>query len=397
MNFNNPTPLQLGQTGSYHDLNWRVLGRVVLGVVEDGEIYYWHEFNLASDTGESATLVFERTERGPEWRWFTQFKPEVPLTATDADAVRVGERLNLEGADMRVSLVETSHIYFIEGQAPEGEEVGSEATYFNADRGDQMVVVSWTGNKVEYYRGETIPSRTVRAAFNLPSGLSGVPDGSLSRFSTNDGDGGNYWLPIIRNVVLVAIVLFLVLALFTKMTSRPGSGITRISAPPSPLSLGASGQLASVEYHITGHALQDLAEVNLRLAYHEYYLRDPQGHEAVLLAGLHPHDPDWVLFTPLHPFTPLTPYLAGAMRLGQVVNVAGLVVPVDELFTTTVQYAEFTGPPEAASGDTYYGFAGTRNTEILLASWNATGITFWQGQKLLARTVLTAFSPPPAH
>jgi len=396
MSFNNPTPLQLGQTGIYHDLNWRVIGRVVLGVVENGEIYYWNEFNLESDTGESATLVFERNERGPEWRWFTQFQPEVPLTATDAAAVRVGECLNLEDTDMRVTLVEASRIYFIEGQAPEGEHVGCEATYFNAERGDQMVVVSWTGDEVEYYRGRTIPSRTVRDAFNLPNGLSGVPDGSLSRFSANN-DSGNSWVPVIRNAVMVAIIFFLVVWIFKGISSRPNNGITRISASPSPLSLGASGQLASVEYHITGHALLDLAEVNLRLAYHEYYLRDPQGHEAVLLAGLHPHDPDWVLFTPLHPFNSLTPYQAGAVRLGQMVNVAGMVVPVDELFTTTVQYAEFTGPPEATSGDTYYGFAASQNGELLLASWNESGITFWKGQKFLPRTVLTAFAPPSGH
>jgi len=35
-------------------------------VVEDGEIYHWNEFNLLSETGETATLVFERTERGAE-------------------------------------------------------------------------------------------------------------------------------------------------------------------------------------------------------------------------------------------------------------------------------------------------------------------------------------------
>ena len=264
MSFNNPTPLQLGQTGSYHDLNWRVVGRVVLGVVENGEIYYWNEFNLESDTGESATLVFERTERGPEWRWFTQFQPEVPLTASDAAAVRVGERLNLEGKDMRVTLVETSRIYFIEGQAPKGEEVDCEATYFNAERGDKMIVVSWTGDEVEYYRGRTIPSRTIRQAFHLPTGLSGVPAGNLSRFSTKN-DSGNSWAPLVRNAVMVAMILFLVAWIFQGISSRPNNGITRISAPPSPLSLGASGQLASVNYHITGHALLDLAEVNLRL------------------------------------------------------------------------------------------------------------------------------------
>ena len=123
MNFKNPTYIHVGQSATYAGLTWQVLGRVVLGVVEHGETYYWHEFNLQSDTGDTATLVFERTERGAEWRWFTQFQPQYPLTAEDAATQEVGDQLNLEGTDVRVSLVETSRIYFIEGQPAEGEHV----------------------------------------------------------------------------------------------------------------------------------------------------------------------------------------------------------------------------------------------------------------------------------
>ena len=68
------------------------------------------------------------------------------MTAADAATKRVGDRLNLTGEDVRVTLRSTSRVYHIEGQAPEGVEVGDVANYFNAQAGNDMQVVSWTGD-----------------------------------------------------------------------------------------------------------------------------------------------------------------------------------------------------------------------------------------------------------
>ncbi len=395
MNFKNPTYIHVGQSATYAGLTWQVLGRVVLGVVEHGETYYWHEFNLQSDTGDTATLVFERTERGAEWRWFTQFQPQYPLTAEDAATQEVGDQLNLEGTDVRVSLVETSRIYFIEGQPAEGEHVDATARYFNAQHGDDMIVVSWTGDAVEYYRGRTISNREVRAAFHLDApDLPGVPPGGLSRFDTRENEGFS-GSAMVTKVLLAILVLIagLFLCKFIFMRTGSGPGITRITAPASPLSLGATGRVASVNYRLTGHALLQLSEVNWQLEQHEYYLRDDQNQEAVLIMNFHPHDPDWVLFTPMHPLDALTPYQAARRRLGEIVDVAGLVVPVEELFSVHVQSAEFVGAPEVSPGETFYGFSGTHEGSILVANWNASGIHFWRGRSLSSRSVLAAFAP----
>ena len=101
MSFANPTPLKLGMTANLGGPDYRVVGRVVMGMKDAGETYYWNEFNLVSDDGESATLVFEETERGGEWRLFTLFEPEYPMTAADAATKRVGDQLNLDGRDVR--------------------------------------------------------------------------------------------------------------------------------------------------------------------------------------------------------------------------------------------------------------------------------------------------------
>ena len=168
MSFANPTPINLGMTGTFNGRPYRVAGRVVMGMDDGGGTYYWNEFNLVSNDGESATLVYEETERGGEWRLFTLFEVEYPLTAADAATKRVGDRLTLDDREVRVTLVDESRVYHIEGEAPEGVEVGDIAHYFNAEASQRMIVVSWTGDEVEYYRGVTISAGPIAEAFNLP-------------------------------------------------------------------------------------------------------------------------------------------------------------------------------------------------------------------------------------
>src|ERR1017187_8719668 len=83
-------------TGSISGKQYRVVGRVVLGEHEEGGTYYWNEFNLESDGGEVATLVYEETERGGEWRLFHLFEPACPMTAKDAATKREGDPLRSE-------------------------------------------------------------------------------------------------------------------------------------------------------------------------------------------------------------------------------------------------------------------------------------------------------------
>jgi hypothetical protein len=90
-----------------------------------------------------------------------------------------------------VTLVQRSRVYYIEAEAPEGENVDSIANFFNAEAGDVMQVVSWTGDEVEYYNGILLSPRAVQQAFNLQQ----VPQATgLNRFARLDGgdDSENY-------------------------------------------------------------------------------------------------------------------------------------------------------------------------------------------------------------
>ena len=187
MSFENPTRLRIGMHANFGGKDYRLVGRVVMGVTDDGDTYYWNEFSLESRDGSQADLVYEETERGGEWRLFTMFEPEYPMTATDAATRRVGDSLNLTGTDVRVTLLDTSRVYRIEGLAPEGVEVGDVANYFNAESGEVMQVVSWTGDEIEFFNGVNLSSGVVNSAFNLPQEPSGFAR-NLSALSSSGSD-----------------------------------------------------------------------------------------------------------------------------------------------------------------------------------------------------------------
>src|ERR1051325_1877763 len=127
MNYPNPTSLRLGMMGVLEGQSYRVVGRVVVGMEEEGEIYYWQEFNLVDRAGQSATLVYE----DGEWKLFTFFEPKTPMTALEAARKRVGEMVNLDGTPIATTLVDESRVYRTEGAPPEGVEVGDVANYSN--------------------------------------------------------------------------------------------------------------------------------------------------------------------------------------------------------------------------------------------------------------------------
>ena len=401
MSFANPTPLRLGMSATFNSTRYRVAGRVVMGVDVGGSTYYWNEFNLVSDGRESATLVFEETESGGTWRLFTTFEPEYPMTATDAATRRVGDELNLDGRDVRVTLVEESRVYHIEGQAPEGVEVGDVAHYFNAEAANRMLVVSWTGDEVEYYRGVNLKSGTVASAFNLRLEQFNRPSPSAggSFFSAgsllNEGQSAP-GLPM--KIIGVALVIVISLASYASCrSSGRRAAVVKTHAPAAPLTLGGEGKLNEKTWHLVGHAVVEIAQVGRIFDRHEYRLTDEAQNEALLVCGLKPGEREWTLFKPLQPLSPLSPPQAAALRVGAMADVDGYVAPVTELFQSTIRQMDGTGLADWKSGAVSYGFSARTNSILLLARWNETGITFFRGEFLSAKEVTAALGPKPAN
>jgi len=388
LSYTNPTPIRLGMTGKLSGKQYRVVGRVVLGEDEDGETYYWNEFNLESDGGDVATLVYEQTERGGEWRLFQMFEPQSPMTAADAATKREGDPVDLDGTQMFVRLVSTSRVYHVEGKAPEGEEVGKVAHYFNAVAGNNMTVVSWTGTEVEFYRGLDLSTLTVSSAFNVR-----IVD--FSRLFPATGGNRRVAGLVVGVVIALALVILLVVKSGSVASSRRPPAIVRTGAPVSPLAVGASGSLGGTRFQVQSHLLVEMAMVGHRFDRHEYVLSGDDGAKALLVCGSKPGAGDWWLFKPLQPATPLTPQQAAAVKWGQTVNVDGVVAKVTELFQSTIRQVDSPEASDLNPGDVFFGFSGGTPGAELLVRWNASYVNFFQGTAVAEKRVAAAFSPPP--
>jgi hypothetical protein len=392
MSYANPTPLRIGMHGNFGGRDYRLVGRTVMGESEGGETYYWNEFNLQAQDGSSADLVYEETERGGQWRLFTMFEPEYSLTAADAATKRVGDRLNLTGEDVRVTFCGRSRVYYIEGEAPEGVEVGDVANYFNAESGNTMQVVSWTGEDVEFYSGVTLARGVVNVAFNLPA------DGGLTRKFTPAGNGvGNYTgnLKFIFQAAMVVLVFFLVFGRSLSCSAnREARPVQKISAGRPPLTVGAAGKVKEKNYHVTAHAVVEIDEDGCIFERHEYQLIDDDGHASRLVCGLQPGDKDWILFSALDPLVPPRVAECAGKKIGDNVNVDGVEGRVRTIFYSTVRSFDGQASGEWWDGLSRFGYVAQSNYDILTVRWNQAFpnfMTFERGSKVPAAAVQSAF------
>lgn len=397
MSFANPTPIRLGMTGTFNGRNFRVAGRIVMGMEDGGETYYWNEFNLVDDAGDSATLVYEETERGGEWRLFTLFEVEYPLTAADAATKRVGDRLTLDDSDVRITLVDESRVYHIEGRAPEGVEKGDVAHYFNAETSQRMIVVSWTGDEVEYYRGATLSVKTIALAFNLsPAQFQGTTSpfsSGITKAWPSDDEGRYLSARKFFRVVCFALVFMVLVAFVVYRQPGPRRGAVRkTAAPAASLQLGSAGTLEGKSCRVAAHAVAEIAQFGRHYDRHEYLLLDDGENRRLLIQGLRPGDQDWILFTPFQPTSPLRPAQAASLRAGTVVNLDDLTGPVGEVSQVVLRQSEGGERVGWQSGTLYFSFATQSGTTPVLVRWNQDGIEFFRGQILSRESVQAAFS-----
>lgn len=382
MNFENPTAIKIGMTGTFSGVTYRVLGRSVMGVVDDGTTYYWNEFNLQSDNGHATTLVYEVTDNGPEWRLFTMFDPQFPITAADAATKRVGDPLNLDGTDVRVMLLDNSRVYHIEGQAPEGEDVGDRAQYFNAEAGSTMIVVSWTGDEVECYHGVTISASTVAKAFDAP--LATLSRANLSNFvlsGSPSSSSSSFWMIL---PIGILVVVFLIAIFPISLRPRTTRAVTRVAALDAHLPVGATGKIDGKNYTIVSDALVELNEVGVVFQRHEFHLRDEDGNGALLIRGWKPGNKNWCLLTLHDPSTPMTSQQAAAVQIGQKLNFSDVSVPADTLFRFTTLNVNSANVLQNTTGNVFYGFSGETGITLMLARWDEDTINFYEGHSLTA-------------
>lgn len=396
MSYANPTRVRIGMHGTFGGKDFRVLGRVVMGESEEGETYYWNEFNLQAADGTTTCLVYEETERGGEWKLFRDFVPEYPMTAADAATKRVGDRLNLTDDEVRVTFRGSSRVFRIEGKSPEGVEVGDVAKYFNAEAPGIMQVVSWTGEEIEFYDGVKLTPLEVQKAFRLP--VIGNPGRTWlsGSSSTSDNDSGSYLSggKFLLYGGIAAIFLFIVFgnAFNGCRLTREASPAKHITAGPPPLMTGAKGLWQGANQRIIAHALMEIGEMNVVFERHEYELLDDKGQVSLLVCGLQPGMTNWVFFTPLAPYPLPTPQEVASQKVGDVINIDGAIGTVDELFQSTVNSMDNVTATTWRTGKVSFGYQANSVNGFILARWNNVGAQFFRGQTVSSVEFKTAFA-----
>ncbi len=373
--FDNPTALTVGATGKLCGLNYRVIGRVVLGTNVDGETWYWNEYNLLDDSGQNATLVFEETENGPEWKLFVRFEPLTPMTAAEAARKKVGDTVALNDKPVPITFVGRSRVYHIEGQAPEGVEIGDIANYFNADTGFEMQVASWTGDEIEFYRGIDVSVDDVAVGFRLP--VEKLTGGGLVAAVEEPESDSRSIAKFVPLVIIAAVALLAVVSFNASQKQRWPAPPRKPPTPPDRLTGAAvvpiHGRLASVK----SHTVVEMARVGSRYDCHEYRLRDADGESWLLVNGLAGSPAEWHLLRPASPAVALTPTGAAALRVGQTLTLDDTLFTVWDLFQARV-----------AGAETMFGLLARAGSRWVMIRWTSENIECYLGQPVPERELL---------
>lgn len=377
----NPTALKIGMSGELRGRRYTVRGWVVYSVEIDGEKYYWTEFNVADANGLAATLVFEETEDGPTWKWFTLFEPRRPLTIAEAAAKRVGDTVEYEGRAIPITLVDESVAEEVEGEPPGNVARGEVARYFNAEAGEQrLFVATWVGGKIEFYLGQTIGRRLVESAFGLPT---------MASVNANFGAAMMSAPQQVSNLMAAgciggAILLVVVVAFFASYDPEPKLDFR---APPKLLTaggptilVGGRGSIDGRALAVTAHAKVTVLQPRVRFEAHEYWLRAEDGREALLIHGWGGATNHWLLLESSAMAWNTDAFAAARMRALTSVELDGQRYTVTNLLLARAGPIDGDAAAAPWSSGEQYGFLARRGDEWLLCRWDESRIKWFKGR-----------------
>ncbi|MBI5423928.1 MAG: DUF4178 domain-containing protein [Opitutae bacterium] len=383
----NPTALKVGMSGQLRGRRYTVRGWVVYSVEIDGEKYYWTEFNVADANGLGATLVFEETEDGPTWKWFTLLEPRRPLTIAEAEAKKVGDTVEYEGRQIPITLVDESYAEEIEGEPPGNVAWHETARYFNADAGQQrLFVATWVNGKIEFYIGQTIGRRLVESAFGLPR-MAGYNE----NYSAPVGSSID-WEQVKAAVWIIGLIsFFLIRGCYENYDPDPN--VVFAAAPamkPAPAQVvpaGARGAIAGQSFAVTAHAKVAVLQPRARFEVREYRLRGDDGREALLVHGWEGGANHWLLLESMEMPAKFDAWLAARVRSSTNLAIGDQHYTVTNLLLARAGPidGDATGAPWSARDQ--YGFLARRGDEWLLCRWDETRI-FWFKGRLVAPAAL---------
>jgi hypothetical protein len=264
-----------------------------------------------------------------------------------------------------------------------------------------MLVVSWTGDEIEFYQGLDVPAMQVAAAFGLkPTGRAfkrPLRAAAASRLGEADDSesSGRAFKGVLATIGFVVFFAFQSCS-FESCSfggGRPPAPPPKQGAPAARLALGARGALAGQEYTVAGHAVVEIAALAGKFDRHEYDLVDATGRHALLIQGLSGPAKEWCLLRPETPPS-LTALQAAALRRGQEVKVAGVALKVVGAFQCRPLAVD--GQPVAGlwPGTVQYGVVAGTLDHWAIARWTESTRQVHSGRTLPEQEVLKALASP---
>jgi hypothetical protein len=166
-----------------------------------------------------------------------------------------------------------------------------------------------------------------------------------------------------------------------------------VAAPALRFPVKAQGSLAGHVFAVTGHRVNEIAEMRGRFGRHEYDLLDEQGVRALLVQGMSWDARQWYLFREVPGPATLWPYLAATYRQGSFVKVGGRQAVVRTLFLCRTIACDGEMSPVERPGAVLYGFTAQAKDGWFLACWNDADIQVLEGELVSDRDVRQAFGP----
>lgn len=272
----------------------------------------------------------------------------------------------------------------IEGQAPEGVELGDVAQFFNADEGTRMLVVSWTGDEMEYYRGIEVPTQEVRTAFGLSSFTPEDGGGSALLSGETGTSSSSRVIGIVIFVIMVAVIGIAVYSWWNRIRTNSAPRMT--ASRVEQLTVGKKGTLQGTLYTVAASTKAEILPAGSRYDWQEYKLRDDAGNLALLVGGLNPGLNEWILFHPVPAEDLPSPLQAAALRGGDPVNLAGRQLRISDLFQCYLVNLDGRTP---AAGK--FGFLARSAEESGLVRWSENEIEYFHGRQVATKEVESAF------
>lgn len=210
----NPTPLRVGMKAKFGGKEYELIGRVVFSTVEEGETYYWNEFQLLSADGDCFFLEYDEGQ----WKQMESFVPQTPIGPQEANGLRIGSSLSLDNTPCTVTHQGVSTIRFIQGELTYAAKVGDQRHYLDAKSVNRVYSVEWNEDEIEFYKGRFLSERQVLVAFDLRKQVAALDRAEKIRAS--------------RNLFAAACLLMAILAfLFWAVSLSGGATVSKGSVP----------------------------------------------------------------------------------------------------------------------------------------------------------------------